>query len=193
MPYDRPAQPSAGPSRSRLIYRLRREAYRCDVPAAAEVPAKEPREDNALAEERDRLKDSLLRVRADMENYRRRAEREREEMRSQCGREVLLAMLPVLDNFERAIEASRGAADAATVLTGVEMIRDQMRQTLLSQGLEPVEALGRKFDPTYHEAIGVEERDDVEDGHVIDVLQEGFVMGQRLLRPAMVRVAKKKS
>jgi len=181
------------PSRARMLYRARRQAYRgvkTQIAPATECGASQAELQEAL-DERDRMKDALLRARADMENYRRRVEREREEMNAQRGRDVLLALLPVLDNFERAIQASRGATDAASVLTGVEMIRDQFRSTLGSQGIQPVAAMGEKFDPSIHEAIGVEQRDDVPDGQVIDVLQDGFLLGDRLLRPAMVRVAKK--
>lgn len=190
----RSSSESAKPSPSRNFYRMRREAYRGTRPASSNGGAAStaPQDLAQLTEERDRLKDHLLRSRAEMDNYRKRIERDREEMNAQRARQVILSMLPVLDNFERALQASSGSTDAASVIAGVEMIRDQFKQGILGLGVEAVPALGEKFDPTLHEAVAVEPRDDVEDGTVIDVLQEGFKMGERLLRPSMVRVAKKK-
>lgn len=179
----------------REIYRMRREAYRATATGSCSCACHKDEskaEIERLAQERDQWKDAVARSQADMANYRRRVERDREEANLQRAREVTLAVLPVLDNFERALQASQGVSDAESVLKGVEMIRDQLRGALFGQGLQIVESMGQKFDPRLHEAIGVEEREDAQDGEVIDVLQEGFMMGEKLLRPAMVRVARNK-
>lgn len=189
------ASVSISSSPRREIYRMRREAYRANAAGSCSCSCHKDEsaaEIERLAQERDQWKDAVARAQADMANYRRRVERDREEANLQRAREVTLAVLPVLDNFERAIQASQGVSDAESVLKGVEMIRDQLRGALSGQGLQVVESMGQKFDPRLHEAIGVEEREDAQDGEVIDVLQEGFMMGEKLLRPAMVRVARNK-
>lgn len=154
-----------------------------------EMPAAEPVGPEASGGETDELADLRerhLRLRADFENYRKRAERERNERVRRGVGEALVELLPVADNLERALAAQSGLED---LRRGVEMIARQLADVLARQGVEPIEALGRPFDPQLHEAVAREESDEVEEPTVVGELQRGFLHGDRLLRPALVRVA----
>jgi len=179
--------------RGRLAYRLRRSHYRssrANASARTEQAVLASLIDE-LTRERDGLKDTLLRTRAELENQRKRLEREREEIVRRAGENIISDLLPVLDNFGRAIEAAGTASDLEAVRRGVGMILDQMRAALFNRGLQPVEAVGQVFDPALHEAVAIEERDDVEANRVVGVVREGFRLNGRLLRAAMVRVSKR--
>jgi molecular chaperone GrpE len=139
-----------------------------------------------LEEELEELRDRSIRTLADFENYRRRAERERDELRRYAAFEAMSDFLPVLDNLERALSAGGSADD---VRVGVEMILRQMRDLLRQRGVAPVEALGEPFDPTLHEAVARDEDPDVDVPTVIEEMQRGYRMHDRLLRPALVKVA----
>jgi len=137
-------------------------------------------------DELDDLRERHLRLRADFENYRKRAERDRvERVRRGIG-DALRELLPVADNLERAL-AAPGAVD--DLRRGVEMIARQFEEVLRRQGIEPIVALGAPFDPQLHEAVAREESDEVEVPTVVDELQRGYLHGDSLLRPALVRVA----
>jgi molecular chaperone GrpE len=172
---------------------LRRENYRGTL-----SPAQKPSLDGAnagkleeLEKEKAALQETVLRARAEFDNFRKRVARERDEANKRAGTDIISELLPVLDNFARAVEAAKNAGEAESVVSGVEMIHQQFRSALMSKGLEPIEALNKPFDPNFHEAVAVEARDDVEDNRVVAVLQDGFTLSGRLIRPAMVRVAKK--
>ena len=149
-------------------------------------PAAEEMSISRLEEELEELRDRSIRTLADFENYRRRAERERDELRRYAAFEAMSDFLPVLDNLERALSAGGSADD---VRVGVEMIRRQMRDLLRQRGVAPVEALGEPFDPTLHEAVARDEDPDVDVPTVIEEMQRGYRMHDRLLRPALVKVA----
>ena len=149
-------------------------------------PAAEEMSISRLEEELEELRDRSIRTLADFENYRRRAERERDELRRYAAFEAMSDFLPVLDNLERALSAGGSADD---VRVGVEMIRRQMRDLLRQRGVAPVEALGQPFDPTIHEAVARDEDPDVDVPTVIEEMQRGYRMHDRLLRPALVKVA----
>lgn len=135
------------------------------------------------------LKDQLLRKQAEFDNYRRRTEREKVEARHGGRNTVVIEMLAVLDNFERALESvSKGAEDDA-LRQGFELIYKQFRDTLTKLGVEPIEALGKPFDPHLHEAVTIEETDEHEANTVIAEFQKGYKLGDQLLRPAQVKVA----
>lgn len=150
-------------------------------PAAADA--------EALGRERDEYKDLLLRKSAEFDNYRKRVERERREMAQYAASEVLEGLLPILDDFERALAAPAGAS-ADGYRRGVELIYKQLAEFLARRGVTPIEAVGSRFDPTLHEAVTYEERPGHEDGEVIDEIRRGYKHGERLLRAAMVKVAK---
>ncbi len=140
---------------------------------------------NARAEE---FLDSLQRERASFQNYKKRVEKERAEQRQQVAGDVLVKLLPVLDDFYRAIDAvPEGERDGW--FNGITLILRKMERFLDEQGVKPIEALGKPFDPAFHEAIGVDPDSDAESGTVTAVLQRGYASGERVLRPAMVRVA----
>jgi molecular chaperone GrpE len=145
---------------------------------------------DALMQERSALYDQLLRRRAEFENYRKRIDRERAETYQRARAEVLVELLPVVDNLERALsslETSQG--DAEALRHGVELIHKQFRDALSKFGLEPVASLGEAFDPNVHEAVTTEPSDQHEENTIIEEFQRGYKMGNKLLRPAKVKVA----
>jgi len=145
---------------------------------------------DSLTAEKASLYDQLLRRHAEFDNYRKRVERERAETYQRGRDDVLLQFLPVVDNFERALtslETSEG--DAEALRHGVELIHRQFKDALSKFGLEPVEAVGQAFDPHVHEAVTTEATDKHEENTVIEEFQRGYKIGDRLLRPAKVKVA----
>ena len=143
-----------------------------------------------LTNERSGLYDQLLRRQAEFENYRRRIDREKSETYGRARAEVLLEFLPVIDNFERALaslETSTG--DAESLRHGVELIHKQFKDALTKFGLEPVESVGQAFDPHVHEAVTIEPTDKHKENTVIEEFQRGYKLGEKLLRPAKVKVA----
>ena len=173
-----------------------------DETAAEQSEAAAPAEvanDEALAaieKERDTLKEQLLRAVADFDNYRKRIERERRELSDYAATDVLLELLPIIDNFERALQAPAGGdepfkkADEA-FKKGVELIHKQMLDLLRKRGVTLIDALGADFDPNVHQAVIHEPSDEHREGEVMQELQRGYKLGDRLLRPAMVKVAKR--
>ena len=155
-----------------------------DPPEAAETD-----EVQALRRERDELQDRLLRTAAEFDNYRKRIERDRRELAEFAAADTLSDMLPVLDNLERALQATPGG-DTEALRKGVELIHRQMLDLLQRRGAKPIEALGADFDPRFHEAVVHEPSDHHREGEVMQELQRGYTLGTRLLRPAMVKVAK---
>jgi molecular chaperone GrpE len=140
-----------------------------------------------LAGEKAELHDLLLRRQAEFENYRKRVERERSEFIQYASMEMVGSLLPVLDDFERAIKS--GADPDSDYRRGVELIYARLFDTLKKAGLEPIEAIGKDFDPNVHQAVVREERSDVPEHTVLDVFQSGDNFKGKLLRPAMVKVA----
>jgi molecular chaperone GrpE len=145
-------------------------------------------ERDKLAAEKAELNDRLLRARADYENVRRRAERERFDYVQFAAMDLVKDILPVLDDFERALKVETADRDYAK---GVELIYQRMYDTLKKVGLEPLEAVGRPFDPNVHEAVERVPTEEAEDQTVLGEFQRGYNFKGKLLRPAMVRVAVK--
>ena len=158
-----------------------------DNAAAPEAEAaRETTEDwQALAEERW---DSLLRLRADFENFRRRMDREREEFRSLVASELLARFLVVYDNLERALKAMPVDHEAASFRTGIEMTRRGFLEVLKQEGVETIPTVGQMFDPNVHEAI-VRTPDPAPEDTVLEELQAGFKTSSRVIRAALVRVS----
>jgi molecular chaperone GrpE len=140
----------------------------------------------ALATERDELKELLLRRQAEFDNFRKRTERERSEYLQYAGMELVRDMLPVLDDFDRALKTECGSPDYAR---GVEMIYSRMYETLRKMGLEPIEAAGKTFDPHMHQAVERVETKDAPDGTILAEFQRGYLFKGKMLRPSMVKVA----
>ena len=140
-----------------------------------------------LRRERDGVQDRLLRTAAEFDNYRKRMDRERRDLAEHTASEVVAELLPIIDNLERALQA---AADDDPLRKGVELTHKQMLDLLRKRGVRPIEALGADFDPNFHQAVIHEVSDEHREGEVMEELQRGYVVGERLLRPAMVKVAK---
>ena len=134
------------------------------------------------------LEDRLLRLTADYENFRKRAQREKNEARQFANQHLLEKQLPILDNFEMALTAAENADSA--IRDGIQMIYDQFNDVLKDVGVEKVDAEGELFDPNLHEAISQQETVDIEEGTVVEQIQSGYKLNDRLVRPARVVVAK---
>lgn len=153
-----------------------------DVSAGDAVAAERDR----LVEEKNELRDRLLRLQAEFDNFRRRAEREKRELSEYANSESVNSILPVLDDFERALKVECSGKEYAR---GMEMIYQRLFDALKKLGLEPISAKDQKFDPHLHHAVDMVETDDVEDNTVLEEYQRGYNFRGRPLRPAMVKVA----
>jgi len=147
-------------------------------------------ETEQLKAERDALLDRLARLQAEFDNARKRAVREQQEFREFAAADVIRNFLPILDSFERALKAGGGDSNANDFRNGVELIYRQFQDALQKIGVQPIPALGQAFDPRVHEAVEMVDTTEVADHHVFDELQRGYKYKDRLLRPAMVRVAR---
>jgi molecular chaperone GrpE len=159
-----------------------------DTPQGAVSASSEGSELQKLKAERDTLLDRLARMQADFENARKRAARDQQEFREYAVADALKALLPVLDSFERALQVSSG--EKSELRNGVELIYKQLQDGLGKLGLRAIPAKGETFDPRWHEAIEMVDTNGAPDHQVIDELQPGYKLKDRLLRPAMVRVAR---
>jgi molecular chaperone GrpE len=167
-----------------------------ELPASDDTPdsasaASGSGQDTELAKlkiERDNLLDRLARLQAEFENARKRTAREQQEFREYAVADALKALLPTLDSFERALLTS--ASNKSEFRGGVELIFKQLQDALVKLGLRPIPAKGEPFDPHLHQAIEMVDTKEAEDHHVLDELQRGYKLKDRLLRPSMVRVAR---
>jgi molecular chaperone GrpE len=141
-----------------------------------------------LKAERDNLIDRLARLQAEFENARKRTAREQQEFREYALADALKTLLPVLDSFERALQA--GSGDKSELRGGVELIYKQLQDALQKLGLRTIPAKGEPFDPHLHEAVEMVETTAADDHQILDELQRGYKLKDRLLRPAMVKVAR---
>jgi molecular chaperone GrpE len=145
-------------------------------------------ERDQLAAEKAELKDRLLRTLADFDNFRRRAERDRSDFIQFAAVEIVRDLLPILDDFQRAMKAETAGKEYAK---GIELIYQRLFDTLKRAGLEPIEAAGKPFDPNLHQAVDRVQSDDLPDQTVLQEYQSGYNFKGKLLRPAMVKVAVK--
>ena len=161
-----------------------------DQSSTAEAPRSEGAshvsESQKLKAERDALVDRLARLQAEFENARKRAEREQQEFREYAVADAVKTLLPSLDSFERALGTE---ADSSEFRNGVELIYKQLYDALLKMGLRPIPAKGEPFDPRLHQAVEMVSTTDTKDHQVLEELQRGYKFKDRLLRPAMVKVA----
>jgi molecular chaperone GrpE len=140
-----------------------------------------------LRKEKEDLYDRLLRKQADFENFRKRTEREKREFQQYALSDIMGELIFILDNFERAF--SHASEASSEYKKGVELIYRQLKDVLEKRGLRAIETTGQKFDPNFHEAVAREERNDLEEGTILEELQRGYFFHNRLLRPAMVKVS----
>ncbi|MCQ3938212.1 MAG: nucleotide exchange factor GrpE [Chloroflexi bacterium] len=153
------------------------------VSAESEALKRQLEEAQAQASE---FKDNWLRSQAEFQNYRKRVERDNDSFKASTKGDILKKVLPVLDDLERALQ-NRPADDAWA--DGIELVVRKFQNILEMEGVKKIEAKGAAFDPNFHEAISHEPADGVQSGHVIEVVQNGYVLGERVIRPALVRVA----
>lgn len=158
-----------------------------DAPLVSPPPADEFAQ---LREERDRYYDLLLRKTAEFDNYRKRTERERREQAERATADLLLEFLPIVDDLERALAAEASAGPVDQYRRGVELIHRRILDLLRSRSVQPIDALGADFDPNLHQAVTAEPSEGRRDGEVIEEFRRGYRIGDRLLRPAMVKVAR---
>jgi len=164
-----------------------------DTPETPESPtpsSASPAESSELAELKQQkmdLSERLLRLQAEFDNFRKRTDRERMEFAEYAGEVTVRGLLPILDDFERALRAAGGAENELT--RGIQLIYTRLLEALKKQGLEPIAAEGEQFDPHQHEAIGKLESADHPDNSIVQEYQRGYRYKGRLLRPSMVQVA----
>lgn len=143
------------------------------------------------ADERDQIKDQLLRTMADFQNFRKRVMDEKRQIEERANERFVLELLPVLDNFERGLAVMENGGKLESLVEGVKAIDRQLRIVLEGQKVVRVLSVGQPFDPEVHEALAMVDSDEHEDGTVIDEIESGYKLGDRVIRPARVRVSKK--
>ena len=145
-------------------------------------------ETETLREELEAERNKYLRLMADFDNYKRRAVKDRQEAEKFRAQSVLVDLLPVLDNFERALAMGTGSEESSSLLKGVEMVQKSLLEAVKREGLEEIKSVGEAFDPNIHQAVMQEKDDSAEAGSVLMELQKGYTLKGRVLRPAMVKV-----
>jgi molecular chaperone GrpE len=144
---------------------------------------------DALRKEKDALQDRLLRTAAEFDNYRKRVDRDRRDQADAATADALADLLPIVDDLERALKAPT-TGDVDSFKKGIELIHQQMLELLRKRGVKPIDAVGTEFDPRYHQAVAQETSAEHREGEVMEEFARGYMLGERLLRPAMVKVAK---
>jgi molecular chaperone GrpE len=178
---------------NRLALRLRRK-QRCEgmpgalLGSAATPPATGEGVPAEVAEQVARLKDQLARARAEFDNFRKRTRRDAQQQAELANKALIESLLPVLDNFERAMANPGQSVEA--LLSGIQIVQKQLVDVLGAAGLEKIDPVGKPFDPSLHEAVATGPAGEVPDGHVMEVLQAGYLLKGKLARPAMARVAR---
>ncbi len=159
-------------------------------PQAAEASTSAAESTEQLREQIAALEDKVIRARAEVQNVQKRAANERIEAVRYANAELMRSLVPVLDDFERALGAGQGKADAAALLDGARMIQQNLLKALREHGLEEIEATGRPFDPSLHEALLQQDGGGKPSGTVLESPAKGYRLGDRVIRPAKVIVAK---
>ena len=158
--------------------------------ATASVTDDTGRELTEAIQQRDDYKDLLLRKTAEFDNFRKRTERERQQFAESAAVDIIEELLPLVDDLERALKAEGGAEGRDAYRKGVELIHRQLNDILRKRGVRPIEALGADFDPHYHQAVSYEPAEGRREGEIVEDFRRGYLLGDRLLRPSMVKVAK---
>lgn len=143
-----------------------------------------------IQRQRDEYYDLLLRKSAEFDNFRKRVDRDRQVVSETAAADLLAELLPLVDDLERALAADPGTEGADAYRRGVELIHKQLLELLRKRGVRPIQAVGADFDPYYHQAVLHEPAEGRREGEVLDELRRGYMLGDRLLRPSMVKVAK---
>lgn len=192
--------PQLTPLKRRKKYRLRRRLYCAAVGVSEGLPeavaatgsdAELLRLDKQKAEqERDDIRDQMMRARADLENQRRRFQKEKEDLRKFATEDLMRSLLPAMDHFALALESLNSASDVKSVTQGITMIHRELTSTLKNGGLVEINPIHQPFDPNHHEAVGTDADPAFPDGLVLEVMRSGWSLNDRVLRPAMVKVNK---
>ncbi|WP_173916093.1 nucleotide exchange factor GrpE [Halobacillus sp. Marseille-Q1614] len=153
-----------------------------------EAEGEEQTELNQLQEEKDELQNRLLRLQADYDNFRRRTQKEKEADRKYRSQSLVEELIPVLDNFERALQVEIEGDAAQNLASGMKMVYSQFQAALEKEGVEEIPAEGEEFDPHLHQAVMQVEDDNFESNVVVEQLQKGYRLKDRVIRPAMVKV-----
>lgn len=156
----------------------------------ARATATEAVDPDELQRQRDEYYDLLLRKTAEFDNYRKRIERERQSMAEAAAADLIKELLPLADDLERALKAEASDEGAEQYRRGVELIHRRLLEALKKRGVQQIEALGADFDPTFHQAVAYEPEPGRREGEITEEFSRGYMLGDRLLRPAMVKVAK---
>ncbi|ACX64021.1 nucleotide exchange factor GrpE [Paenibacillus sp. Y412MC10] len=161
-----------------------------------EIPVTESADEAAGSAELEKLQAELqeqqqrtLRVQADFDNFRRRTQKEKEDLGKYASSKLITELLPVIDNFERALQASEENPEFESFSKGVNMIFRQLESVLATEGLSAMKSVGEPFNPEYHQAIMQVESDEYEEGIVVEEVQKGYMLKDKVLRPAMVKVS----
>ena len=136
--------------------------------------------------------DQLLRLKADFENTKKRLQREKEEQAKYANEKLLIEILPIVDNLDRALASLSEGHDPQKVMQGLKLAQDELHQVLESHGVQKVSSVGEAFDPQRHEAVATVESEGAHEGTVVDEVQGGYLLNGRLIRPSKVRIAQKK-
>jgi molecular chaperone GrpE len=173
------------------------DAEALDEPEEAAAEAAAEIEEDAIAADLEKARaeaesylDDLRRLQADFDNYRKRTLREQTARAASASQALVARLLPVLDNFELAVSSAEQSRDFDRMLKGVEMVFGELREVLEGEGLVRIEAEGKPFDPERHEAVIAVEEEGTEPGTVVDIVRTGYELRGKVLRPAMVKVAK---
>lgn len=158
------------------------------IEETAAEPAEEVDETAVLKAELDAEQNKYLRLLADYDNFKRRAQKDRQDAEKFRSQSLLADLLPVMDNFDRALSVETKSEESASLLKGVEMVQKSLLEAVKREGLEEIKALGEPFDPNFHQAVMQEKDETAEPGAVLMELQKGYTLKGRVLRPAMVKV-----
>ena len=158
--------------------------------AASRTAAATEVDPSELQRQRDEYYDRLLRKTAEFDNYRKRTERDRQTLTEAAAASIITELLPLVDDLERALKAEAGTEGAEAYRRGVELIHKQLSEILRKRGVRAIDAVGADFDPHYHQAVVHEPAEGRREGEVIEEFRRGYMLGDRLLRPSMVKVAK---
>lgn len=160
--------------------------------AADNIATEEEAADSRYAElekQAEEYNQRYLRAQADFDNFRRRTMKEKEELAQYASMKLITQLLPVIDNFDRAMAAASTTGDYESLAKGVEMIFRQLEQTLIQEGLKPMNVVGEPFNPEFHQAIMQVQSDEHEEGIIVEEVQKGYILKDKVLRPAMVKVS----
>lgn len=160
-----------------------------EQPGAEESKDPRQQEIQQLKAELSEQQQRVLRTQADFDNFRRRTQKEKEELAKYASSKLITELLPVIDNFERAMAASTVDPESDSLVKGVNMIFRQLEGVLNAEGLQPMNSVGQHFNPEFHQAIMQVESEEHEEGVVVEEIQKGYMLKDKVLRPAMVKVS----